>query len=468
MRVAAKLTAALTVVFLVAFAVQTVFALRRTTAIHENELRDDLAIAARALGNGTGRIWALEGDAAARAFVAEADERRARTRIRLVDASEASAPRNPSHTDVVREASLLRLTIPVFAGDAPVAALQLERRVATEREALLDIIALQVSVALGLVLACSILALWLGIRLIGRPVESLVAQARAIAKGSYEESPADRRRDELGRLATEMNLMAAQLAEADRAVHRARRNTTSWQQRLRHADRLSTLGKLASTIAHELGTPLNVVSGRAGMIVANEDASDKVKKNARVIADQARSMADIIQQILDFARRRGLERKNCNVGTIVDEAISLLEPLAEEHDVTLQRDGDADVEAMLDEQKVLQVLTNLMMNGIQAMPDGGTVTLGVTEEHVDQPPDARCEPGSYVRIDVVDEGVGMAPDRLERIFEPFYTTKAEGEGTGLGLDVCQGIMREHGGFMKVESEVGTGSRFSMFLPREDT
>lgn len=461
-----KLTAALIIVFVATFAVQTVLLVRSMATLHERDLRDDLAIAATALAPAASRIWELDGEPAARRFLDEADERRARTRIRLVAAEAAFAPDPPSHEDVLRDGKTLTVTVPVLVGGLRVAGLELRRRVATE-DAFTAVIGTQLPVTVALIVICGVIAVFLGVRLIGRPVEALVAQARAFAKGRYDSVERLERRDELGRLASEMNLMAKQLREADAQVRGARRSAATLQERLRHADRLSTLGRLASTIAHELGTPLNVVAGRAGMIALDERAGDRAKKNAGVIVEQAGAMTAIIQQILDFARRKGLEKGQRKLSEIVDQAIALLEPLAEEHDVAFVREGDEVLEAHVDEQKTLQVLTNLMMNGVQAMANGGVIRLHVAEVAVADPPDPRCEPGAYVCIDVKDQGAGMSPEQIDRIFEPFYTTKSDGEGTGLGLSVCQGIMREHGGFMTVESELAAGSCFSIYLPLEE-
>lgn len=462
-----KLTAALIIVFVATFAVQTILSVRRMAALHERDLRDDLAIAARALAPAAGRIWQLDGEAAARTFLDEADAQRARTRIRLVAAGAASTAGLPSHEDVQRDGTMLSLTVPVRAADRLVASLELRRSVATEQDAFTAVIQTQLPVTLALIVICGAIAVFLGVRLIGRPVEALVLQARAVAKGRYDSVARLERRDELSRLASEMNLMAQQLARASAQVRAARRSAATLQERLRHADRLSTLGRLASTIAHELGTPLNVVAGRAGIIEADGDAGARAKKNAHVIVEQAGAMTTIIQQILDFARRKGLDKAQRQLSAIVDQAIALLEPLAEEREVTFVREGDAGLEAHVDEQKTLQVLTNLMMNGVQAMPDGGVVRLRIAAVTIAEPPDPRCEPGSYICIAVRDEGAGMSPEQIDRIFEPFYTTKSDGEGTGLGLSVCQGIMREHGGFMKVESTLAVGSCFSIYLPLEE-
>jgi len=169
--------------------------------------------------------------------------------------------------------------------------------------------------------------------------------------------------------------------------------------------------------------------------------------------------------LLDYSRGRGLQREQGDVGEIVDQALRLMEPLADDQAVKLLRSGAPAVEAELDSGKVLQVLTNLIMNGIQAMPGGGALTVSVETAQVDRPADIHAAAGHYVRIDVRDEGTGIAQQDLTQIFEPFFTTKSSGQGTGLGLSVCHGIVREHGGWLSVDSAPGEGSCFSVYLPR---
>jgi signal transduction histidine kinase len=144
--------------------------------------------------------------------------------------------------------------------------------------------------------------------------------------------------------------------------------------------------------------------------------------------------------------------------------MTLVEPLADEEGVSLQvsslRDGDAQV----DGEATLQVLTNLLVNAIQAMPGGGTVNVSMDVQCFDAPPERRAEPGEFVCISVKDEGVGIAPEVLDHVFEPFFTTKEAGEGTGLGLSVSHQLAREHGGWIAAESEPGKGSCFRVYLP----
>jgi two-component system, NtrC family, sensor kinase len=266
-------------------------------------------------------------------------------------------------------------------------------------------------------------------------------------------------RDELGQLATEINLMCERLA----AERSARESAT---EQLRHADRLTTVGKLASGLAHELGTPLNVVQGRARLISDREVEGDEIGTSARIVLEQAERMTALIRQLLDFARPRPLHKARLNATALVARVCELVGTIARKARVTLQQppiDDSLRVEA--DEGQLHQVVTNLVINAIHAMPDGGPVEL--TVRAVEQAPPAHVDSTStrWIVIDVRDHGVGMTDETRSRIFEPFFTTKEAGEGTGLGLSVSWGIVREHGGWIDVESAPGAGSTFHVFLPQ---
>jgi signal transduction histidine kinase len=236
-------------------------------------------------------------------------------------------------------------------------------------------------------------------------------------------------------------------------------------EQLRHADRLKTVGTLASGVAHELGTPLNVVSGRAQTIVAGEvTASHEVVEAARVIRLQADRMARIVRQLLDFARLRRNEQKPSELGRITRDAVAMLEPLARKHKVELALAGEAGpLVATVDPAALGQAVTNIVMNALQATPEGGRVEIRLAHTQA-APPGSSGPPRACGCIDVQDPGPGIPPDQLPQIFDPFFTTKEVGQGTGLGLSVAHGIVAEHGGWIEVQSELGAGSRFRLWLP----
>lgn len=235
-------------------------------------------------------------------------------------------------------------------------------------------------------------------------------------------------------------------------------------EQLRHADRLRTVGTLASGIAHELGTPLNVIAMRAKMITTGEVPADEAVASARIIHSQTERVTGIVRQLLDFARRRSPKRAEIDLGDIAERTRSLLQALAKTTHVELAVVAENKVRVEVDAVQIEQALTNLVINAIHAMPEGGRLTITIREE-VSAKPDASSAAEPCGVIEVVDTGVGITPENLVRIFEPFFTTKGVGEGTGLGLSVTHGIVEGHGGWMTATSRVGKGTRFTVFLPR---
>ena len=228
----------------------------------------------------------------------------------------------------------------------------------------------EVFVAAALVLVCGGVAWLLGVRLVGEPVRQLAEQARRIGAGDLSSRITLRQRDELSLLADEMNAMTDKLAEARERVESETVARLAAVEQVQHAERLSTVGRLASGIAHELGTPLNVVSGRAAMIASGEAASwPEVREMANVIREQSDRMVRILRQLLDFARRKPTERSPTDLVKLAREIVALLEPLAAKRGVAVAVESGAFVlEAEVAAGQIQQVLTNLVMNAIQASP----------------------------------------------------------------------------------------------------
>ena len=306
-----------------------------------------------------------------------------------------------------------------------------------------------------------------GLRVIDPRLQLLTAHARALAAGDYAARTEAGQEDEIGLLAGEMNRLGERLQEVRERVRRDLSARTATLEQLRHGDRLSTVSKLASSMAHDLGTPLNVVSGRAMMITSTPNCPPEIAADARIIGEQASNMTKIIRHMLDHARRRDVQRARVAVRELVQRAVDLVEPLAEPRKVAIELAGPADLVAGVDEIKVLQVLTNMMNNGLQAMPEGGRLRLHWDRLEVEEPPDSRAAAGAYIRISVEDTGVGIDAKALEKIFEPFFSIRGSGGGAGLGLPVCHSIIRDHGGWVEAHSQPGQGSRFDVYLPQSN-
>jgi signal transduction histidine kinase len=309
------------------------------------------------------------------------------------------------------------------------------------------------------------LSIIFGIRFIARPVQALAAQARRVGAGNLSQRLALAGHDELSELATEMNAMCDRLEEARDRVSAEHAAKLAAVEQMRHGDRLATVGQLASGVAHELGTPLNVISAHAELIRSGGGTPDEDRDGLRVIVDQTARMTAIIRQLLDFARREGSRLEVGDPVAVVERTTTMLAHGAGQRNVELLVNPTATAgswRVRMDAGHLQQVVANLVLNATQAMPHGGRVEIDVAAARAIKP--GETAEHDYVRIAVADQGVGISPENLPRIFEPFFTTKDVGEGTGLGLSVCYGIVEEHGGFITVDSTVGTGSRFSVFLP----
>ncbi len=312
-----------------------------------------------------------------------------------------------------------------------------------------------------IVLLCMIASLTLGGWLVGRPIHRLVDKARRIARRDFSGAVDLRRKDELGELAAEMNAMSDALARALAQISTETEARIKAVDQLRHAERLATVGRLAAGLAHELGTPLSIVSGHAQMIAGHEVSGERIDTSAKAIDREADRMGRIVRQLLDFARRKGPEGTTCDAVEVARACLGLLGPMAEHHSITAQVDAPSQaLRVLIDEDSLHHVITNLVVNAIQAMPNGGTLRVALSRA----PASARDgeAPGDHARIDVTDTGGGIAPESLPHIFEPFFTTKEPGEGTGLGLAVVYGIVEDHHGWIAVDTG-SSGTTFSAFL-----
>lgn len=325
-------------------------------------------------------------------------------------------------------------------------------------------------VALTTVIAAALLgalAAIVGSRLVGAPMQELVALARRVGQGDLTRRLALTQRDEVGELASEMNLMCDRLAEAREQLQRETAARIETLERLRQNDRLATVGRIAAGMAHELGTPLSVIQGHAELIAEGALEAAQLPESAKVIGQLTRRMAGTIRQMLDFARRRGAEKDVHDLSRLTRRTLDMLGDLARRAGVTVRVTGDK-VMAEVDGGQVEQVVTNLALNAIHSMPEGGVLEAAISADRATPPPDhpsGQGGPMDVACITIRDQGTGIRTEHLEVLFEPFFTTKPVGKGTGLGLPIAQGIVQEHGGWIEVESELGRGSTFRVHLPR---
>jgi two-component system NtrC family sensor kinase len=308
-----------------------------------------------------------------------------------------------------------------------------------------------------------VLAIMLGRHWIGRPIRKVIAKARAVGKGQLDTPLEIRAKDEIGDLAREITTMATQLAAQREAVETAHRERLEAQEQLRHSERLATVGKLAAGIAHEIGTPLNVADGYAKKLLSGGMTAEETTSCAQVIGRQIKRIAVMVKDLMRFARRQAPRRAPVELVQLALDTASLLESLGRKSGVEISVRGTPSM-VLADANEIQQVLINLITNGMQAMPRGGKIDIWVHDERTKAAVPLGGTEKDYGCVTVEDAGTGIAEADLPHVFDPFFTTKDVGEGTGLGLSIAHGIVRDHGGWIGVDSEVGKGSRFTFCLP----
>jgi len=445
----------------------------RELALFERDTWRDQHALMTALGAAAAEVRRLGGDRQAEDVVVHANSGQVPVQIRwLANAERASDPEAAARALATgqqvqaREAhSGALLLYSGVRGGSSGPLLELREPVDEMRRYTSTTVVSVVVTTLAIALSLVVFAHALGTRLVGQPIARLVAKARRVGEGQLYPPVEVYDADEFDVLAREMNAMCDHLAESRALAAKEVADRLLAQEQLRHADRLASTGKLAAGVAHELGTPLNVVSARARLIRAGGLDDAEIRDSARVIDQQAQRMTGIIRQLLDFARVEARQTTHGDLCDVAREASSLLKPTASKKDVTLEViAASGPVPAVFSSSHLLQAVLNLTVNALHAAPRHSVVRLETLLCHA-APPGNTHATRDWAVLSVSDRGPGMSADLVERIFEPFFTTKGVGEGTGLGLSVAYGIVREHGGFIHVQTEIGAGSTFSIYLPR---
>jgi two-component system cell cycle sensor histidine kinase/response regulator CckA len=242
------------------------------------------------------------------------------------------------------------------------------------------------------------------------------------------------------------------------------------EEQLRQSQRLESVGRLAGGVAHDFNNLLTVINGYADMTLGELAAEDPIRPVLEEIRNAGQRAASLTQQLLAFSRKQMIEPRPMDLNAVVAESEKMLKRLVGEDIEFSTSLSPLPCPVMVDSGQIHQILMNLAVNARDAMPAGGslrveTAHLDLGEEQARGCPDAA--PGRYVRLAVADSGTGMDEDTLRRIFEPFFTTKRQGAGTGLGLSVVYGIVRQSGGWIQVNSRPGSGTTFEIYLPRLD-
>ena len=306
-------------------------------------------------------------------------------------------------------------------------------------------------------------------RLVGQPLNAILGVMNATAEGDLRARTTMTRRDELGLIAGGLNTMLDQLERFNRSLHDrieeatrdlSLRNTQlaasqnelfALRESLAHAERVAALGQVAANVAHEAGTPLNLVSGYVQMIRDDPETDERIRSRLRTVDAQIQQVTRVLRTMLDHARRPSAFTLVA-VADIIERVREVAQPQLSRSHIRLDVSVGDDLPAVrADATQLEMALLNLVTNALDAMPGGGALSIG-----------ARARPDG-VRIEVADTGYGIAPDVIDRLFESWVTTKPAGQGTGLGLAIVRDVVRAHGGSISASNR-SKGALFVIDLP----
>jgi signal transduction histidine kinase len=295
-----------------------------------------------------------------------------------------------------------------------------------------------------------------GVFLVVAGITTVLTNARRRAEAGLRQAQAqleDRVRERTAELAQTNNVLRQEIDERQKIEKELLR----LQHEIGRVERLATLGRITATVAHDLGTPLNSVLGYA-QLLAQEDLPERARRRLTIIEAQIHRMGEIIQNYLSYARANP-QRVRINVNELVRDTVLLLQPVFKQRSVSVTTQLDESLPAIYgDSNSIQRVLINLLDNAVDACDVGGRVMIGIHKQNGSN----HKEQG--VTIIVADTGAGIPPEMLPQVFDLFVTTKAPGKGTGLGLVICQEIVKAHGGTIDITSERGTGTQVMVFLP----
>ena len=334
------------------------------------------------------------------------------------------------------------------------------------------------ALSLGFIVIASLLVSGFINRLVYRPLRDLQSGAKRLSSGNLEQLIPVRSGDEFGQLADSFNAMTLALGKSQMELqewgHTLERKVEKRTQELRIAEaetarseKLASVGLLAAGIAHELNNPLTGVLTFSHLLRKKMPEGSQDAEDLDLVIRETKRCAAIIRRLLDFAREKPPEKKFADINKIIENTERIIERPASFRDVEITMDLDPGLPPVWgDADLIEQVIMNILVNAQHAIANAGTITIRTRRVAKPASPEQAHEPVPMAEITIIDSGCGIAKENLPRIFDPFFTTKEVGKGTGLGLSVSHGIVKAHGGMIEVESAVGEGSTFRVYLPLE--
>jgi len=333
-----------------------------------------------------------------------------------------------------------------------------------------------VALSLGFVILAALSVSFLVHGLVHLPLRDLETGAKRLTSGNLDHTIPVRSADELGQLATSFNSMTAALRDSQlerktwAETLEEKVKTRTQQLRVAEAEatrgeKLASVGLLAAGIAHELNNPLTGVLTFSTLLRKKMPDGSLDAEDMDLVIQETKRCAAIIRRLLDFAREKKPEKKFSDLNQIIEETERLIERPAHLRDIEIRKELDTNLPPVwVDADQIKQVVMNMLVNAQQAIEKKGTIDVRTRIAPEPKRAEPLAEPVRMVEIAVMDTGCGIPEKNLQRIFDPFFTSKEVGKGTGLGLSVSHGIIRAHGGLIEVESTVGEGTTFRVYLP----
>jgi len=315
---------------------------------------------------------------------------------------------------------------------------------------------------LAFIVFTSLLCFFLGHLYITRPLQQLRQAMRSFRNNMEPPTPLPiSSNDELSAVTDEFNRMTAELFTAHQQLDAETQQRRQLQRALQDADKLVTIGQLAAGLAHEIGSPLQIVNGRARALAENNSDVQEVRRIAGILVEQTDRITRIVQRLLDFTPRRSPQLEPCDVTKAVAEVLDMLKFEANRQNTTMSFiHPDNLPHALLCKDNIQQIVLNLITNALAAIPGKGNIQIDLSL----QPSSDSVTAKPTLKLTVSDTGTGIAPEHIPDLFEPYFTTRSSTGGTGLGLAVVKALITEMNGKVTVETEVGKGSRFIVELP----
>ncbi len=316
-----------------------------------------------------------------------------------------------------------------------------------------------------LVLVASIsIVTWLLVEAyVRRPARILQESMQGIRAGDLRGIVRHKRVDELSSLVDEFNALLVELAATRERLDSEARSRRALEDGLRGIDKLVTVGQLSAGLAHEIGSPLQILEGRARALAKRSDVSDEVRRVAEILVTQAERVTRIVDQLLSFSRRKPINLSAIDLPQVAGIVVEFMRSEADRRGVRMQLIPARDLPpAKADVDQMQQVVLNLLTNALRASRRGGAVTVRIDRSVLRDP--ATADERDALLLEVADQGHGMSEDQLARSFEPFFTTWTTSGGSGLGLAVVKSIVNAHGGQIDLTSTPDVGTTVTVRVP----